>query len=271
MSSTRSSFTTPVERLATFFSRSIPREKFQDHEIEEVALLLERRGHVAYKCPRTYIILRTIGHLDPLDRLLSVGFSDGWFPVKAHNLPSFLSPPIKELIVNCQNIIETRSLELFNGKHCTVSSGESLPFEELARIGSGNWGEVHKIQSKIDFKQYALKRTQRRAWGGQANEEVHQILAEMKNLKSLQHLHVVRYIGSYATRMQLGVIMWPIADKDLARYMQEASTSEDLRPTLQGFFGYLATSLSYLHANNVKHRDIKPQEHTSTPEQRVDN
>lgn len=245
--------------MSAFFKEIALREKLHDSDIEEAALLLERCGHTAFKCPRTYIVLTTIGCLEVLDRLLAEGFSDGLFPVRTNNLPSFLSPSVKESIVRAQGIIETKSLDLFNGKHCTIGSIDNLPFKELGRIGSGSWGEVRKIQSKIDFKQYALKRVQRRAWGTQANEEVRQILAEMKIMKILHHIHVARYIGSYATDTQLGIIIWPIADTDLARYMQEASTSADLRPTLQSFFGCLAAAITYLHANSVKHRDLKPQ------------
>jgi hypothetical protein len=76
------SFATPDERLATFFDPFQPRETYEDAEIDEIVRLLERCVHAGSKCPRTYIVLRAIGELNVLERLLTEGFTDQWFPVE---------------------------------------------------------------------------------------------------------------------------------------------------------------------------------------------
>ncbi|KAF2257373.1 kinase-like protein [Trematosphaeria pertusa] len=75
--------------------------------------------------------------------------------------------------------------------------------------------------------------------------------------------------------------MSPVADKDLAAFMEEAAShvqaaslpntesstarlreqalANEMRATLRTFFGCLAASLAYLHDNSVRHKDIKPQ------------
>ena len=132
-----SPFVTPTERLAAFFDSSSPRATFEDSDIDEVALLLEQCHHVASACPRTYILFRTVGHLDAIEQLVKVGFGDQWFPVDSRSLPSFLEPSVRSAVVQQQGIILTKSLDLENGRHRHFTPSEALPFEILGRLGSG--------------------------------------------------------------------------------------------------------------------------------------
>lgn len=83
--------------------------------------------------------------------------------------------------------------------------------------------------------------------------------SELQIIKRLDHKHVVRYVGSYTDKKDLGLLISPVADCDLATYLQDVSNKTEHYPTLRTFFGCLATALSYLHNNSIKHRDIKPQ------------
>jgi hypothetical protein len=217
-----SQFATPTERLAAFFESSPPRTTFEDSDIDEVARLLEQCEHIAAECPRTYILFPTIGHLDTLEQLVKVGFSDQWFHVETRTLPSFLKPSIRAAVVQQQGIILTKSLDLENGRHRHFTASEALPFEILGRLGSGGYGQVDRIRSKASFQLYALKRIRRRAAFGNASsqEPVKGFLNEMKIMRSLEHRHVVRYIGSYTDKSYLGLVMSPVADSDLAAYTE---------------------------------------------------
>ncbi|KAF2809762.1 kinase-like protein, partial [Mytilinidion resinicola] len=64
----------------------------------------------------------------------------------------------------------------------------------------------------------------------------------------------------------LGLIMSPVADTDLAKYLKgiASSTSAGLLPVeditnLRSYFGCLANALQYLHEQSIRHKDIKPQ------------
>lgn len=140
-----SALSAPSERLTAFFNVATPRTSYNDSEIAEVAALLEQCGHLASKCPRTYILLRTIGHLDTLDQLVHEEFSDQWFPVGSRDLPSFLEPHVKATIIEQQGIILTKSLDLENGRHRHFAPDEPLPFEILGRLGSGGYSQVDRI------------------------------------------------------------------------------------------------------------------------------
>lgn len=255
---------TPEDRLGAYFDTSQPRESFNDEQIETIALLLARCSHatetLAARSPRTYIVFRTIGERDLVPRLLSGGFGDDWFPVTSRGLPGFLDPRLRTSVVDTQHIILTKSLDLENGQHCNYNSEEQRPFTIQSYIGSGSFGQVRVIESRVTYKQYALKTIRRKiAFGTKSREIMSDFNAELKIMKRLQHRHIVRYIGSYTDRNDLGLLMSPVADCDLGAYLEKACKTPEWHPTLRTFFGCLATALSYLHDKGVKHRDIKPK------------
>lgn len=250
----------PEDRLAALFAPSQPRGSFDDADIEEVSMLLSRGGHHAYTSPRTYIILRIIKRIDLLERLLDEGFHDGWFPVESRGLPGFLDPSDRASIVQNQHLILTKSLTLENGNHCHFKSKDHLPFDVLSYIGHGSFGHVRKIESKITLRHYALKTVRRQAvFNNKSRQAMKDYLSEMRILKRLNHIHVVQYVGSYTDGKDLGLVMTPVADCNLGEFLQQSCVVQESHPTLRTFFGCLATALHYLHENEVRHRDIKPQ------------
>ncbi|KAF9639433.1 serine/threonine protein kinase [Lasiodiplodia theobromae] len=261
------------ERLAAYFPAApigslAPPRRYTDTDIEEIAALLEDHEKQWSSVPRTYIVLRTIGHLDLLNKLIQLGFTDHCFPVKASVLPPRLQPSVRNAIVQAQSIIITKSLDLEKGeygKHWHFAKGEPQPFKVIGLLGAGGYSHVHRIRSTISFKEYALKRVRRRrAFGNNSKESVRQFTAEMKLLKSLSHRHMVEYVGSYTDPSNLGILMAPVADKNLAEYLETVSDQpENLRKnelvTLRSFFGCLASALQYLHDRSICHGDIKPE------------
>jgi serine/threonine protein kinase len=93
-------------------------------------------------------------------------------------------------------------------------------------------------------------------------------VAEGKALEGLTHLHVVAFLGSFQFIEVLGLVMYPVAECDLAKYMTrifEAYVDKDyekgdtMLARLRGFMPCLCDTLQYLHdVHNMKHSDIKP-------------
>jgi hypothetical protein len=109
-------------RLASFFvwldgqQAAHRRTSFSDSDIQEIALLLNHLDEAWSKVPRTYIVLRAIGRLDLLNTLISLGFTDHWFPVTERGLPASISPSVKVEFVQAQPLILTKSVDLDKGE-----------------------------------------------------------------------------------------------------------------------------------------------------------
>jgi len=53
--------------------------------------------------------------------------------------------------------------------------------------------------------------------------------------------------------------MSPVADYNLASYMEESINSADKQSLLRTFFGCLCNGLQYLQQSKIRHRDVKPE------------
>ncbi|KAB2568992.1 Serine/threonine-protein kinase Nek4 [Lasiodiplodia theobromae] len=263
-------FTVPAldlaaERLSKLFPSSDETRTLSDAEIEQVATLLEGQDEVYSQAPRAYIVLWIIGRLDILGDLLKSGFSDFCFPVESTSLPPSLDPAVRRAIVQTQHVVLTKSVDLEkgeNGKHRHFGKEDPLPFKTLRRLGAGGYSQVDLIKSRISCKQYALKRIPRRtAFWNNSKQAVRQFAAEMQLIKALKHRHIVQFVGSFTDPKYLGMIISPVADMNLAEYMDlmAAQKAPPNLTSLRSFFGCLATALQYLHDQSIRHRDIKPQ------------
>ncbi len=258
-------------RLASFFrppdGTEAVREQpaFGESDIQEITLLLASLEESWSKVPRTYIVLRTIGRLDLLNPLIRLGFTDHWFPVTEGGLPDAWSHSIKAEFVQAQCRILTKSLALEkgeDGRHVHYAKDEPLPFDFVGILGRGGFGQVDKIRSHISHKEYALKRIRRRMmFGDKAKESMKFFVGEIETLKRARHRHVVELVGSYTESRFLGLIMSPVAEMDLALYLEpsQVAPSPQKSSALRTFFGCLATALEFLHARQIRHKDIKPQ------------
>jgi glutaredoxin-related protein len=55
--------------------------KFTDEDIYHISILLTTANSEWKALPRLYIISRIIGHLDVLERLITLGITDLWLPL----------------------------------------------------------------------------------------------------------------------------------------------------------------------------------------------
>jgi serine/threonine protein kinase len=91
---------------------------------------------------------------------------------------------------------------------------------------------------------------------------------ELRIMQSLKHNHIVALVGSFIHQGTLGVLMYPLAECNLAEFLQEVSEYQSTHgkqhpphvASLLTALGCLSSALQYLHVNKrVKHKDIKPE------------
>ena len=112
---------------------------------------------------------------------------------------------------------------------------------------------------------FALKKIGRAAFSKDDARSIQLFTNELEILKSLSHRHIVKLVGSYTDRDCVGLLMSPVANKNLAQFLKEdlgPQEQQARKMKIRTFFGCIATALDYLHNNDrkkVRHKDIKPE------------
>lgn len=151
----------------------------------------------------------------------------------------------------------------------------TVPLMSLQQLGSGSLGVVDEVRvPKINNgmtmarKQIQVLKSNRRKIIGCINDEI-------ATLKSLQHLHIVQFLGSYeeelSNRSLAAILMYPVGDADLKTFLDNVgpcfnSTQTHIGPSgtvaeaswLTKWFTCLLSALSYMHEQGIRHQDIKP-------------
>jgi serine/threonine protein kinase len=63
---------------------------------------------------------------------------------------------------------------------------------------------------------------------------------------------------SYTDPKYIGLIMEPVAESDLLQFLKRDSFRDEELTMLRSFLGCLSSAVVYLHANNCRHKDLKP-------------
>lgn len=67
---------------------------------------------------------------------------------------------------------------------------------------------------------------------------------------------MVEFVGSYTDPRYMALVMSPVAEMDLATYLDSVTPFKHWE--LRTFFGCLARALQFLHEQSIRHKDIKP-------------
>ena len=151
------------------------------------------------------------------------------------------------------------------GMHVEFDRNEMVPLTFCETVGHGSTATVDIVQCrriKLARKTTILKR--------RISEK--DLLREVQALQKLRHPHVVQLIGTYRKGQTFAALLYPVADMDLASYLEEArymATEEIDWPgapirerTYEDVLSKgslcLISALRYVHESGVKHMDIKP-------------
>ncbi|KAF2109157.1 kinase-like domain-containing protein [Lophiotrema nucula] len=169
------------------------------------------------------------------------------------------------------------------GSHVDFLPNESVPLTEGRFLGHGVMGGVY--ETIIRGEAFAWKRRYCRRQIGEAE------MKEIEILKKLSHPHVVQLVGTYTHKQFLGLLLYPVATCDLADFLDDMETifrngapvdlqqarfvslgtswdisapdfctnaREIISACVISKIGCLISAVEYLHANQVRHKDLKP-------------
>jgi Protein kinase domain len=239
------------------------RGTFRDAEIDEISNLLQLYGKFDWSFrPRTFAILRMVHCMDALESSVSDNFSDVSLPYTEENLPNMVKGArVRALFLKVQDLVLTPSAEIEKNPmgHQRFPRSADKYYIEQRELGAGGFGQVDLVVSRASLKSYARKRIPRGRSFKKDNEVIKSFENELKVLKLLSHKHLVKLAGSYTDPQWVTLLMTPVADMNLARYLTADIDLQDRQICLRRFFGCLANAVAYLHKMEVRHKDIKPQ------------
>lgn len=150
--------------------------------------------------------------------------------------------------------------------HRTYHSDECDPYQSVAFLGQGGFGSVEKVCCLRNRDiQYARKRLdQNHILRFQRLEIIRKLVEEARFIQRLHHHHVVKLIETYQWRDQFYIVMAPVAETDLKRYLIKlddlgpGAERDSMRKLILHWPICFVRALDFLHEMRIKHRDLKP-------------
>mmetsp|Transcript_14056 Transcript_14056/g.24692 ORF Transcript_14056/g.24692 Transcript_14056/m.24692 type:complete len:468 (+) Transcript_14056:2-1405(+) len=130
-------------------------------------------------------------------------------------------------------------------------------YKDVCVIGRGSYGTAHLVYDPVGELR-VMKKIDVRSLGKHQQTEA---LNEVKVLSSLKHPYVVRYHESFVDNGVLSIVMDYCEGGDLHKKIGRQRQSRQQFPEHQivRWFTQVALALKHLHAKQVTHRDLKPQ------------
>ncbi|TGO45345.1 hypothetical protein BCON_0401g00080 [Botryotinia convoluta] len=148
--------------------------------------------------------------------------------------------------------------------HEEYTSNKVVPLTTIKQLGHGSLGIVDAVRFNDRDYSGLIARKIIRLPNFSRKRLLPLIQQEVAVLRGLSHHHIVKVISTYETikaPRQFGILISPAGDEDLGHFLERVSDSdfpeEDMK-LLSGWQCCLASAVSYIHSQNIRHKDIKP-------------
>lgn len=131
-------------------------------------------------------------------------------------------------------------------------------FRKLKKLGAGSFGAVFKVRRIKDGETYALKEVDMRRLSPREQEDA---VNEIRLLASMRHHNIVRYCEAFVEREKLYIVLEFARYGDLSGVLKKQKEKRKYfsERRVMTMFIQICKAMHHLHAHNVLHRDLKPQ------------
>jgi hypothetical protein len=150
--------------------------------------------------------------------------------------------------------------------HAEYTQVEQNLFTVINFLGQGSMGFVEEVcvpDSSQKFVHFVRKRVQMPYHLRKKKLDI--VKQEAATMKNLHHPHIIKIIGTYQDgstggKLFYSLLMFPVGQADLKTLLEmEDELSQTHRAAwFPQWFKCLSSALAYMHANGVRHQDIKP-------------
>eukprot|EP01103_Thecamoeba_quadrilineata_P009132 TRINITY_DN18848_c0_g1_i1.p1 TRINITY_DN18848_c0_g1~~TRINITY_DN18848_c0_g1_i1.p1 ORF type:complete len:459 (+),score=64.25 TRINITY_DN18848_c0_g1_i1:77-1378(+) len=175
--------------------------------------------------------------------------------------PTCPSPPAKSPVRVPQNrTLYTPNANTVYQEHMPENTTQYFEnnFINLGLIGTGSFGHVFKVQSKIDSQLYAIKKTKYPFRSKTArNKALQEAITALQLESSKPSPHCVRCYKAWEEDGHLYIQTEYCEKGTLKSYMEKGDTISE--PQIWKFIAEITMGLKHLHGNGLLHLDIKPE------------
>jgi serine/threonine protein kinase len=219
--------------------------------------------------PKLECILSELSNDDAKKAFKMHRISDVWLPISKQT--------VRRIIPNTQeqkkflrlqdealddeiHILDTHSAHVMEMTcHTSLDEEEDTVIEHRV-LGEGAYGIVEEVS--ISSRQGTVRCVRKRIGRPkllQAQKKIMVAFArEVDVMRQVNHQHCVRFLGSYTDFDHVNILSSPVADMDLATLLDRPIQRKEREIIYRGF-GCLCGAIHYLHQNNIRHEDLKPQ------------
>jgi len=131
-------------------------------------------------------------------------------------------------------------------------SHRGAPYQVLERIGEGSFGRVYRGRRMGSGQIVALKFIPKK---DRSSADLAALRSEIEILRRLDHPNIIRMLDAYETPREFCLVM-EFAPGELFRILQDDGKLP--LEAVRSIAAQMCRALSYLHANRIIHRDMKP-------------
>ncbi|KAF2190254.1 kinase-like protein [Zopfia rhizophila CBS 207.26] len=214
--------------------------------------------------PILFHLLESIDRLDLTTNFMKHGITDLWFPFQKHMLRHFFNDPeAQKAFLEAQSFVlshtwpSPRNHHIF---HLAFEDGDEVV--EIDRLlGEGGCGTVDQITISTQPHPTVCvrKRIGRTSLLNKQKKIMEAFRREINVMRQVHHHHCVSFIGSYTDHDSVALLCSPVADMDLAQFLDKPFLDEHQLDVLRRGIGCLCVAVLYLHEKKIRHEDLKPQ------------